>query len=523
MRVPSRGLILIFFFLLLPALAPSAQETPAPEVPPAEPPANYLFRDQFYLSPAQKLRHNTFQADGFLLVERSNPDWNSGISMISGFASEALRTRVLKDVQTVEQAKDWIKKEKQTTAFEGVPILRLPLNLPKGDMKDVFWVGNRGFDSYERAAAAIVMTQALVENQGGNSARALELAEEFVEPEPAAPGEEPKTHAQYEKEEEIALKWIDQMDIGESLWGPFQGTSAGEPILYQSFGETTWRSTNLAESKFNSQVGFWTNRLVFKGIRFPLSTIDPFVELTVAPEATANDGGNQLDTAVGIEWRPLLRNQWFSNFRPWGLPLLKFVQNYRFFMTYYDRRNLKDEIANIRDFDFRVGIDIFYEWGIELNPIDQEPPKGLAGFLAEYSWGEYYGNYAWRDTNFTAEENFDAWILDNSLILGAKVPLMKLPQNPMNEKLMLMPYFRLGLIYNTRLSNPADNRYFVAVGLRWMPFRDYRFTNNEWLFKTKIFAEYLAIGKVQNFHQDDSRPWPDEDWRMGIAWSLRRF
>ena len=127
MQVPSRGVILIFFFLLLPALSLPADESPAPESPTvtsAEPPVHTLFRDQFYLSPVQKLRHNTFQADGFLLIERPTPEWNSGISIVSGFARGALRTRVLKDVQTVEQAKDWIKKEKQTTAFEGVPIHR---------------------------------------------------------------------------------------------------------------------------------------------------------------------------------------------------------------------------------------------------------------------------------------------------------------------------------------------------------------------------------------------------------------
>jgi len=334
-----------------------------------------------------------------------------------------------------------------------------------------------------------------------------------------------KTRAQFEKEEELMLRWADQLSIGENLWGPFQGVPAGEPILYQSFGESTWRSTNLGKTgtEFFSIVGFWTNRLVFKGIQFPFSTIDPFVEVTVAPEATGNDGGNQLDTVAGLEWRPLIRNAQLENFRPWGLPLLKFAKNFRFIVEYYDRRNLKDEIANIHDFDIRYGVDIFYEWGVDLNPIDQAPQKGIPAFLADYTWGEYFGDYTWRKTNFTTEEDFNAWILDTSLMLGLKVPLVKLPPNPVNEQLMLMPYVRLGLIFNTELSNPADNRVFVAIGLRWMPFRDYRFANNEWLFKTKIFAEYLALGKVQNFKQDNSAPVEDEDWRIGINWSLRRF
>ena len=521
MRVFARGIVLIFF-VLAPSFSVFAEEAVPP--PPAEPQANHIFRDQFYLNSAQKIRNNTIQAGDFLVVERSNPEWNSNISIVSDFAPQAVRTRVLKDIQTVDQAKEWIEKEKQTIPFEDVPIQKLVLTLPAGGTKEMFWVGNKSFDSYDQAAAQVAMAQSVIEMQGGNFTRAVQLAKESVEPEPApAPSEPVKTRAQYEKEEQIALKWADQLDIGESLWGPFHGVPAGEPILYQSFGETSWRATNLAKNSFNSEVAFWTNRFVFKGIRFPLSTIDPYVEATVAPESTGNDGANQLDTVVGAEWRPLVRNQWFENFMPWGLQLLKFAKNYRFFAQYMERRNLKDEIANIRDYDFRFGVDIFYDWGIDLSPVDQTPRKGFAGFLSDHSWGEYYGNYAWRYTNFTAEEDFDAWIFDSSLVLGAKVPVMKLPRNPLNDELLLMPYFRFAMIYNAKLSNPADNRYYVSVGVRWMPFRDYRFVNNEWLFKTKIFAEYLAIGKVQNYHTDDGVPLPDEDWRIGVGWSLRRF
>ena len=522
MRVSSRGglLALLCFFSLAPALSLFAQE-----VAPAEPPANFLFRDQFYLRPSQRVSHNTQPVEEFLVLERPDPAWNSKIAIVTGFAPQALRTRALKDVQTVDEAREWIHAHKKTTPFEGVPIHRLSLPLPNGDVDEVFWVGNRGYDSFDQAAAEIALVQSLVEMQGGNFKRAQELAEEFKEAEEKAPSAEEvaAVKAQFQKEEEIALRWADQLDIGESLWGPFQGVPAGEPILYQSFGESSWRSTNLAERKWNSVVGYWTNRLVFKGIRFPLSTIDPYVEVVVAPEATGNDGGNQLDLITGLEWRPLARNVWFENFRPWGLPLLKWAKNYRVFIQYMNRRNLKDEIANIRDFDLRVGVDIFYEWGIDLNPIDQQPGKGFPGFLSDYSWGEYYGNYAWRDTNFTARKTFDAWILDSNVVLGLKVPLMKLPPNPINEKLELMPYFRFALISNTRFPNPSDNRYYVSVGVRWMPFRDYRFVNNEWLFKTKVFVEYLAIGKVHNLKFDEHRLQPDEDWRIGVAWSLRRF
>ena len=109
-------------------------------------------------------------------------------------------------------------------------------------------------------------------------------------------------------------------------------------------------------------------------------------------------------------------------------------------------------------------------------------------------------------------------------MMGLKVHLLSLPPNRFNEELLAMPYLRLGLTSNTEHHNPSDNRYYVAVGVRWMPFRSYQFVNNEWLFKTKFFAEYLAIGEVRNFKRDKSSiPPPDEDWRIGIAFSLRRF
>ena len=511
--------LILGFFCAVPVFSAGAQEPAGPESP-----ANSLFRDQFYLKPSERIRHKTTQAEGLLVLEQSSPEWNSKVAIVSDFAPNAIRTQVLKDVQSVDEAKEWIRKQKQARSFEGVPIIQLSVPLPDGSVQERFWVGNKSFFSFDKAEAEIAQVQSVIEMQGGDFQRALALAEEMKEKEEPPPPEEQKTPAQFEKEEEIALRWIDQMNIGDSLFGPIQGVSAGEPILYQSFGEGSWRNTNLGKTAFNSVVGFWTNRLVFKGIRAPFSTIDPFVEVTVAPEATGNDGGNQLDLVGGFEWRPFARWATFENFKPWGsIPLLRFVRNYRFYVQYMQRRNLKDEIANIRDFDFRYGVDIFYEWGVELPPADQHlDKKGVEGFLTNYVWGEYYGNYSWRSTNFTTDPEFHAWLLDSSVIFGLKVPVMSLPSNRYNDELLLMPYLRLGLIVNGQHPNPSDNRCFVAVGLRWMPFRSYQFVSKEWLFKTKIFAEYIGIGGVHNF-KNEKRSRPDEDWRIGLAFSLRRF
>ncbi len=517
-----REWLIVGLLAVVPLSSLWAQE---PASSPAESPANFLFRDQFYLSPSERARHKVTAADGLLLVEKSSPEWNSKVALVTGFAPHTLRTQILKDVRSIDEAKSWMKDRKQETSVEGVPVVMLPLPLPDGSVQERFWVGNKSFSSLDQAGAEIAMAKSIVEMQGGDFQKAVALAESFKEKEEAPSQEEVRVQAQFQKEEEIALRWMDQMQIGDALYGPFQGTPSGDQILYQSFGESTWRSTNLSERKFNSVVGFWTNRLVFKGIRAPFNTIDPFVELTAAPEATSNDGGSNLDMVAGLEWRPFARMAAFENFKPVGsIPLFRFIRNYRFYVQYLERRNLKDEIANIRDFDTRLGIDIFYEWGIELPAPDQkEKAKGLESFLTNYVWGEYFGNYGWRRSNFTTDPKFRSWIMDSSVVLGLKVRALKLPPNRFNDELMLMPYFRLGLIVNGQRHNESDNRYFLAIGLRWMPFRSYQFVNNEWLLKTKIYAEYLALGKVQNFKQDDSRPWPDEDWRIGVAWSLRRF
>ena len=65
---------------------------------------------------------------------------------------------------------------------------------------------------------------------------------------------------------------------------------------------------------------------------------------------------------------------------------------------------------------------------------------------------------------------------------------------------------------------------FVAVGLRWMPFRNYRYKESEWLSKFKVFGEFVGIGKVQNFRQDEEAPNAiRNDFRVGINFSSRRF
>jgi hypothetical protein len=288
----------------------------------------------------------------------------------------------------------------------------------------------------------------------------------------------------------------------------------------------SWRKTNLSRLAKSNVYGFWANRLVFKGIRFPFNTLDPYVEAIPAMDTSGVDFASVAKFNAGLEWRPLARNPWLYNFRPWGgIAILEWVRNWRFYVQYGNRINLKDEFGGSKDYDTVFGAQIFYEWGTELPPLDQPPPKKFSEYVEDIVWGEYFGAYRFEHTNFGPEDEFNAWLLNSSVILGIKLPGIPLPHNPINDELALMPYFRFEQITNTEFSFSFQNQYFVAVGCRWMPFRTWRWKENEWLSKTKIFIEYVGIGDVHHYRQNNEEVPHAEvhDFRVGVSFSARRF
>ncbi|MCM8776558.1 MAG: hypothetical protein NC930_09475 [Candidatus Omnitrophica bacterium] len=494
----------------------SSQESVSPE--------RNLFVEQFYVPPDLRVKYKTWESNEFVFVETPSRERQTRYSVVTDFGKNILKTQYFSGINEVQDARKWLEDHLETSDFQGVEIRRLPVPKPQGGQEFLYWVGHKAFDSAEEAQAQIALIQSVVEAGGGDFARMVKQARSYIRvPEETLPVEI-KTPAQYAEEEKIMLKFLDQLDVGNELFGPFQGVGQGEKILWQSFGEMSWRDTNLDKKNFSDVVGYWTNRLVFKGIRAPLSTIDPFVEATTALESNGNDGGSHLDLSAGLEWRPLSRNAWLLNFRPWSLPLLEWIRSYKLYVQYFDRKNIKGEIANIRDYDIRAGAQIYYEWGIDLPPSTEGPAKTFPDFLRRYSWGEYYGDYGFRTTNFSTEDDFDSCILNSSVILGIHLPGIPLPPNPMNQRLSLMPYMRFEHVNNTEFPYSYDNRYFVAAGVRWMPFRDYRFKENEWLSKFKIFAEYIGVGKVNYIKQEETPPSSiRHDLRFGVAISERRF
>lgn len=501
----------------------TAQESPAARRA-ARPAAKNLpnpFAQQFYMRPDQKLLFKTTEVDGLVFVHAPDRRRNAHYALVTDFEGGAMRSRAISGPASLEELRQWVKENLKTQEYQGVPIKGLPI--PDSKHPVVYIVGHKAFSSVAKAQAEIEQARAIIEAQGGDFESLAEQAEKMFMPPPPEPLS-PAKKAQFEKEEEIILRYLDHLDVGNQMFGPFQGVPTGEPISWQSFGETTWRNTNLESFNYMQQVGFWTNRVVFKGIKAPFNTIDPFVEATIALDTSGVDFKSNAIFTVGAEWRPFARTPFLTNYRLWSLPLLDFVKSYRAYFAYSDRKNLKDEIDGSKDHNWLAGVSIFYEWGIDPPPITEGAPTTIPDYIRRYIWGEYFGNYYFDQTGFTFEDDFNAFILNSSIILGVKLPGIPVPQNTIIENIILMPYLRYEHANNTEFAYPFANRHFVAAGVRWMPFNNYRFKDNEWLAKTKLFFEYVGVGGVQNWREDDQVPSAvDYDIRFGINISSKRI
>ncbi len=495
------------------------EETAAPEVK-AGP---NLFAEAFYAPAGQKLENKITEIRGLPFVKAHSREQDSEYAVVTDFGGGVLKSRVVPGFKDPKEIDAYIKKNLLTAKFEGVEIRQLAIPNVKGGTSTLYWVGDKAFASPEEATEAIDSSKMRVESQGGNFLEAVHQAPVYIpEPEPVI---EVKTPAQYKKEEELILKFTDQMGIGEKMYGVLQGDPCGTPITWQSFGETSWRLTNLAANHYDTQVGYWTNRLVFSGIRFPLHNIDPFIESTISMDSTDTSWTNNLQLYAGLEWRPLARNPWLLNFQPFGgIPILEWMRNYRFYIKYGERYNIKQEIANSQHYDLIWGVQCYYEWGTELPPLDEGRPEKFTDYIRQYVWGEYYGDYYVSKTGLNSEKSFNAFIANSTVTMGIKLPGIPLPHNYINDELVLMPYMRFEHVNNSKYSFWYQNQYFVAAGIRIMPFRTYRWKENEWLSKLAIFGEWDGIGGAQRVKQNGEVPnIPNYDLRFGVKFSSRRF
>ncbi len=515
-----------------PKPAPAAKSEPALQVSQLQPVdqaqetgPDYIFRDRFFLAPKMKLAYDTREPGGFLVINDNRADWDSKFAVITGFDSTTVESYPLQNIRFSKDIEPYIKKNSKSTQYLSVPIKALSLTKKDGSKETFYWVGNQSFSTSELAQASIIAAKTEIEASGGNFDRALELIYEYAPEEPKALSDE-EMKADFAREEEIAIKVMDWLDIGERPFGVLSAPSpAGEKLLWQSFGETTFKTTNLEADEYNAQTGFWSNRFVIKGLRGPFGTsFDPYVEVTPAMESNGIDFKSNMKLVGGVGWYPFLRSAALQNFRPVGIPLIDFIRSYRLYVQYLYRENLKDEILGSKDTDLWAGVDIFYEWGHALPPLGTKPEtKTFANFLYNYVWGEYFGNYRWQKTDFSSIPHYQSWILNSSFTLGVKWPSIPLPENPVNNELTFMPYLRFEHVNNPNHPLFYQNYFLTAAGLRLMPFRSYQFSENEWLFKTKLFVEYIGVPSAIRYSANTPTNTPGRDLRFGVAFSYRRF
>ena len=499
--------------------APSAQKSNT-----KQPPKPNLIAKTFYAAPSKKSESIATDVQGFTVVHTPSRKMESEFAVITDFGGEVVKTRYLKGLKTIDDVNDYIQKNMESAEESGVEIRKL--KLPGEGVPTLFWVGDKAFSNQDEAKQMIAKVKQEVTAIGGNFEEMAEEAQAPVEIEDEYVTQlDRKYIPNQKKEEDLILKWAEQMDLGEELWGPFHADPAGEPILWQSFGEMSYRSTNLEDNKFNAPLGYWSNRLVFKGLRFPLSTIDPFIETTTSIEAVPEDYKSHIDFFAGVEWRPLARNHWLANFRPFGnIKILEFVRNYRFFFKYGDRSNLKDEII-AKDWDYQTGVQLFYEFGVELPDLNKPAPETPLEHIAEIVWGEYFADYHWARTDFSTDKDSRAITMGDSLLLGVKLPGIPLPDNFMNNEIVLMPYLHFNHTWNDNHSFSYQNYYYLSAGMRWMPFRTWKHKENEWLSKIKVFGEWIAIGDTQYVKRDSTETGEliKNDLRFGVSFASRRY
>ncbi|MDD5085303.1 MAG: hypothetical protein PHE61_04580, partial [Candidatus Omnitrophica bacterium] len=275
-----------------------------------------FFRDYFYAPPELRQTKTVYNIENFVVLRKSIEELNSNFSVLTEFDRGITVTEAIKNARTVEEAKSYIVSHVTSTKQDGVDVRALTIERKEGKPATFFFVGNRGYASPEVAQAAIKNVKEIIEKEGGNfeeAVKAAEAAPTGLSAEQIVPVDMPKP--QYQIEEEIVLKVADWIGVGDHLYGKFYATPAGEQIVFQSFGETTRRSTNLDSPGFNDWVGYYCNRIVFRGIWTAIgdTTIDPYIEVTPVLESNGRDYSSYLETLAGFEWRPFHRNIMMQN------------------------------------------------------------------------------------------------------------------------------------------------------------------------------------------------------------------
>lgn len=268
---------------------------------------------------------------------------------------------------------------------------------------------------------------------------------------------------------------------------------------HQFYGDFANRTTNLyLESyDYNAVSGWLENRLILGTWERDRGKVRPYFKTTAALSAHPLAWENTLVNGIGIEYRP-----WVDNARL-EEGSFAWVTSLRAYAEYLSLIYLRDKSSS-PDHDFRIGIDLWRERGLEkLN----ERPDGSYEFSPQ--WSEVYANLAYQDTNFY-ESAYDNLVFCIQARSGVRWPYI-------TRDVSLMPYI---LVEVDASGHPYfwQNRAILGVGARIMPFQH---SNSDYLNKTKIYVEYI---RIMDYLKDEPTPGtiPEDDFRIGASFSLNR-
>ncbi|MBI4398639.1 MAG: hypothetical protein HY586_05895 [Candidatus Omnitrophica bacterium] len=498
--------VFLSLFLLCSHAQANSEESSDPKAP-----ALSGFQSGFYISHELRLKYPTYDCLDFILIQQREDGWNSLFSVVTGSSDGVLETRILKGIQTVDEAREYFEKYAKPFTYEGVTVQEVTLVNKSQELYKLYFVGQIAFSSLKDAQQAIDAVKKEITAADGDFAASVEEAkryaasftgEEYVvektsEPIPIKPN--------FQEEEDIFFGIYDGVNP-RRFWGKYPEE---DWYVYQAVGETTYRNTNLDSRSFNAQVGYFNNRIVMRGLKFFGSSVDPYIEATVRFETNDLNFNNTVDFMAGAEYRPFRLNKTLAN-SVWT----DWIRNFRVYVIYAQREPIKDIIAGSRDHDVEAGFDYFKEWGIDM-------PK--EGEKDTWLWGELFMDNHFLKTDFSTDDDFSAFIFNNAGKIGFKFPRIPLPKNPINDELVFMPYCFFDQVANSGHSFFYQNRYFIGAGMRVMPFRSYRFLNSQWMFRLKIFGEYIGYGGAQYSKAEPPSSVPDRDYRVGLNISLNRF
>jgi hypothetical protein len=261
-----------------------------------------------------------------------------------------------------------------------------------------------------------------------------------------------------------------------------KGLDIGENFAFLTFGDWSYRQTNIYRKNYDYTGGWSYARLVWRSKVVPLGI---YVSGVIANSNCDKTWENNYVVGVGVE-RYIFEDEESVS----GLP-----GNIRFYFEYLRIGYTKEKGVNwFPSYDLRVGFDIYKDYGIGRNKLNR------------LSWAEIWGNLGWQKTNFYIE-NY------NSIVVGLNVKAgFRLPKN---TPFSLMPYGVADVSWVGRHDFYWQNRGLIGIGLRIMPFAK---AKSELLNRLKIFTEYFFT--VEYFKDKPAGYIPGYDFRVGVIYSI---